>query len=71
MVCFNPYFRISVLDCLAHPYFSKIRKPENEDVSGLKLIDIDIDKIEGEISKPILHQFLLTYISIFKTKRSI
>jgi serine/threonine protein kinase len=30
MVQFNPFFRISIGDCLAHPFLAKVRKPHLE-----------------------------------------
>lgn len=30
ILVFNPYFRISIDDCLEHPFFKKLRKPEKE-----------------------------------------
>ena len=27
---FNPFFRITLEDCFAHPFFAKVRKPEKE-----------------------------------------
>jgi mitogen-activated protein kinase 1/3 len=30
MVQFNPFFRLSIEDCLAHPYFAKIRRKDRE-----------------------------------------
>jgi mitogen-activated protein kinase 1/3 len=30
MMQFNPFFRLSIEECLAHPFFSKIRKKERE-----------------------------------------
>jgi len=30
ILVFNPYFRLSVEDALAHPFFKKIRKTEKE-----------------------------------------
>lgn len=30
ILVFNPYFRISMDECIAHPFFKKVRKPEKE-----------------------------------------
>ncbi len=40
---FNPYFRISIDDCLAHPFFASIRKPEKELVAT-EQIKFDFEK---------------------------
>jgi len=31
---FNPYFRITLEDCFSHPFFTKIRKLEKEQIQG-------------------------------------
>mmetsp|Transcript_39853 Transcript_39853/g.29406 ORF Transcript_39853/g.29406 Transcript_39853/m.29406 type:complete len:106 (+) Transcript_39853:981-1298(+) len=49
MVQFNPFYRISIEECLAHPFFSNIRK-QNLEVKAKKRIEIDLDTIEGDIS---------------------
>lgn len=30
ILVFNPYFRLSIDECLEHPFFKKCRKPEKE-----------------------------------------
>jgi serine/threonine protein kinase len=30
ILVFNPYFRLTIDDCLDHPFFKKCRKPEKE-----------------------------------------
>jgi serine/threonine protein kinase len=30
ILVFNPFFRITLEECLAHPFFKKMRKPEKE-----------------------------------------
>ena len=30
ILVFNPYFRISIEECLDHAFFKKVRKPEKE-----------------------------------------
>jgi hypothetical protein len=39
MVSFNPYIRPTVEECLAHPFFTKIRRPAFESRAS-KVIDI-------------------------------
>lgn len=34
ILIFNPYFRITIDECLDHPFFKKVRKPEKEIVSA-------------------------------------
>lgn len=69
MVTFNPFFRISVEDCLNHPYFATIRKKSMENISALKHIEIDIDKIEGSMTYEQLHDHLVDLILLFRSKR--
>jgi serine/threonine protein kinase len=33
ILVFNPYFRINLDECLEHPFFKKLRKPEKEMIS--------------------------------------
>lgn len=42
MLQFNPYFRVSIEDALAHPCFKKIRKPAKE-TNAPKPIVIDFE----------------------------
>lgn len=34
VLIFNPYFRITIDECLDHPFFKKVRKAEKEIVSA-------------------------------------
>lgn len=34
ILVFNPYFRISIDECLEHPFFTKLRKAEKELVAS-------------------------------------
>lgn len=43
ILIFNPYFRISVDEALAHPFFKKVRKTEKE-VKADKEIQIEFEK---------------------------
>jgi len=38
MLQFNPYFRISVDEALAHPFFTRVRKPHKERESELQIV---------------------------------
>lgn len=46
MVAFNPYFRVSVSECLAHPYFENVRVLSKE-VVAKSFVEIDIDRAES------------------------
>lgn len=45
---FNPYFRITLDDCFAHPFFTKVRKADKENKEGdpivLEFEKMDLDK---------------------------
>ena len=38
MLQFNPYFRISVDEALAHPFFTRVRKPHKEKVAEMQIV---------------------------------
>ena len=38
MLQFNPYFRISVDEALAHPFFTRVRKPHKERESEVQVV---------------------------------
>ena len=43
ILIFNPYFRITIDECLDHPFFKKVRKAEKEIVS-ITTIQFDWEK---------------------------
>jgi mitogen-activated protein kinase 1/3 len=43
ILVFNPYFRLSIDECLDHPFFKKVRKSEKELVAG-ETIKFDWEK---------------------------
>lgn len=63
---FNPYFRISVDDCLSHPFFATVRKPEKELVAVEK-IKFDFEK--EMLDKDKLRQLILEEVDYFKELR--
>ena len=66
ILVFNPYFRLSGDDALAHPYFKKIRNPELER-SALNEIELEFDaKVNKDISKDRLRQIMLEEIRLLK-----
>lgn len=70
MVQFNPFFRPSIEECLAHPYFSKIRKPHVE-VESENPVEVEIDKLEYEPNCEQLRDILLEEADFFKEKRAL
>jgi hypothetical protein len=43
ILVFNPYFRMSIEECLDHTFFKKVRKPEKE-VIAVETIMFDWEK---------------------------
>ena len=63
ILVFNPYFRASIEDCLEHPFFKKVRKPEKE------LIAVDIIKFDWEkehLDRQKLREHFVEEIMFFK-----
>ncbi len=66
ILVFNPYFRISVDECLAHPFFRKVRKPEKEVTAA----EVVVFEWEGEhLDRPKLRQHFVEEIMFFKNLR--
>jgi len=65
VLIFNPYFRITIDEALAHPFFKKVRKTEKE-VNSDKEIQIEFEK--EHLDKKKLRQLFLEEISLFKSK---
>ena len=59
MLQFNPYFRISITDALAHPCFKKIRKPTRELVADQVCV---IDFEDQALDKDTLRQLYLRIV---------
>ena len=62
ILIFNPYFRISVKDCLEHPLFSQVRNIEKETIP-IKPIELEFEKIE--LNKEKLRALILQECSFF------
>ena len=56
ILVFNPYFRISVDDCLAHPLFSKVRTASKEEHMA-ETIALDFEK--DDLSREKLRELIL------------
>lgn len=65
ILIFNPYFRITIEEALAHPFFKKVRKPEKE-VFADKEIEIEFEKENLDRKK--LRQLFIEEIQYFKLK---
>ena len=71
ILVFNPYFRITVDEALAHPYFKKIRNQEMER-SALNEIELEFDaKVNKDIPRERLREIMLEEIRLLKESRQI
>lgn len=71
ILVFNPYFRITVDEALAHPYFKKIRNPDMER-SALNEIELEFDaKVNKDIPRERLREIMLEEIRLLKESRLI
>lgn len=68
MLCFNPYKRLTVEQCLEHPFFSDIRKPDLE-VSAPGEILLPFEE-EGELSQKRLTQLFMEDLAYFDELRA-
>lgn len=49
MLQFNPYFRITIDEALAHPFFTKVKKPHKEVLSEVKIsLDFESEHLDRE-----------------------
>jgi mitogen-activated protein kinase 1/3 len=67
VLIFNPYFRITVDEALAHPFFKKIRKAEKE-VTADHEINIEFEK--ENLDKKKLRSLFLEEIAYYKEKKT-
>ena len=59
MIRFNPYKRITVYEALRHPFFTSIRKQEDEMKTDPIMMDFEF---KGELSMEELKEILLSEI---------
>lgn len=64
---FNPYFRISIEECLSHPFFKKVRKPEKE-AEEAKSITFEWEK--DHLDRARLRQLFVEEINHYKKARA-
>lgn len=64
---FNPYFRLSIDEALAHPFFKKVRKQEKEIASKVE-VQIEFEK-EHHLDKKKLRALFLEEIEHFKKRK--
>jgi len=64
VLVFNPYFRLSIAECMEHDFFKKFRKPEKELAAEHS---IAFDWENEELDKDRLRELFLEEIDFFKT----
>ncbi len=70
ILIFNPYFRITVDDALAHPFFNKIRKAEKEAESATHVeLEFDTTDKTKDLDSKKLRALFVEEIMWFKKKR--
>ncbi len=70
MLAFNPYSRITIDECLAHPYLAGVRKKEREVIAKAPAV-LEFDNNEGEVKldKETLRQLFLEEVEYFKARQ--
>lgn len=67
MLLFNPYFRTTVDEILAHPFFKSTREASKE-VVAKKSVELKFEK-EGELDSNRLRQLFIEEINFYKAKK--
>lgn len=67
ILVFNPYFRISIDDCLSHNFFKKVRKIEKESVAA-DTVKFDWEK--EHLDKEKLREHFIEEIMWFKNLKT-
>lgn len=63
ILVFNPYFRLSIEDCLDHSFFKKSRKPEKEHIAS---DSIEFDWEKEHLDRPKLRAHFLEEMNYYK-----
>ena len=66
MLQFNPYFRITIEEALAHPFFTKVKKPHKEVLSDVK---ISLDFESEQLDRDKLRELFCGVIAEYKERR--
>lgn len=64
ILVFNPYFRMSLKDALAHPLFDSVRKPQSKSDVG-NPIDLEFEK--ENLDKTTLREEFLKEIYLYRS----
>ncbi len=67
MLAFNPYNRIIVDECLAHPYFAPVRKPEREVVASRPAV-LELDE-NDKMDEARMRRLFLDEVEYYEKKR--
>lgn len=67
ILVFNPYFRISIDDCLSHNFFKKVRKLEKES-AAVETVKFDWEK--EHLDKEKLREHFVEEIMWFKNLKT-
>lgn len=62
VLVFNPYFRISLADCLDHPLFEQVRQKDKEEITGKQVV-LEFEKEELDRNK--LREYILKEAEYF------
>lgn len=69
LLVFNPSKRLTVEECLQHPYFGDVRDKSKESVAGeLEMIDFEFES-EADLNEEKLRELILEEIEIYKKIR--
>ena len=66
MLQFNPYFRISVDEALAHPFFNRVRKPHKERESDVQVV---LEFETETLDRTRLRELFVSIILEFETEK--
>ena len=61
---FNPYFRLSIEECLGHPFFKKVRKETEKESIASETVGFDWEKEHMDRGK--LREHFVEEIMFFK-----
>ena len=63
ILVFNPYFRISLQQCLEHPLFTRLRNPEKEAIVG-QPVTLEFERLD--LNKDRLRELILAECQHYK-----
>lgn len=66
ILIFNPYYRISLEQCLEHPLFTRVRNPEKEAIVGQPVV-LEFERLE--LNRDRLRSLMLAECQHYKDLR--